>query len=378
MGYRIMQWRLQVAQVNFMNRRALHEGTDGRIKRSFVRYNKDGQLLYMIAKKEQGKDLPRQPKPEELFQISNLVLDLDAEGIEGVREFAPEDHERLEEAYALSDRRKAVRDTLAKFDAQIKESREAALETVLNSATPWRITGHDLLSLAFRGSMVRIGSQLSKSEHRNPGYFPLSAITQSHMGGYHPDQTRLPQSKKRFGLDTELTETQNLLGQSAPGRKANFINQVCSYNGIPPHAMADEKLLLRWLMLRRNNIKYTKRERNEPPPTPVEIAVALRKQKSIGGVRRLVFLCFDAGVDFSAFHFHVRGSKKPTNLALEIRGACTRILRETTGVSRYYEALTFVNNLQQRYQLNEPDMEACIRELQLECKAMLHLPLSTG
>ena len=266
--------------------------------KSFVRrVDKNDDIYYTLTRKVPSPD-PQSPVQYDLFEMPNLLLDLDAEGTRGVRDFNEEDEQHMKRKWAVGTRRTAVKARLKQFEKQVYESRRKKHQILSQPLNTWRITSHDILSAALHGAPVE-------------------------------DQATLLSSK------TSVLST-----------SSGLLEQLRVENGIPPHATEEDEQLIRWMILRRKSLEKSRQGREETAPTAMQLAEVLPQQTSIMDIRRLVCQCLAAGTSITSF---MTQSRSKPNLSFEIREACEGVLRRNPGdhASRI-EVLTFIGNLSER------------------------------
>jgi hypothetical protein len=231
----------------------------------------------------------------DFFHVSNLLLDLDAWESKAVRPMNEADEKRMLETWHTMPVLSAAIATAKVFEDQVNLSRQKVHETITQPTNIWRLTSHDLLTTALR----------------------------SHL--------RPPNEQSTYQIDALRRE-----------------------NGIPAHASAQDDSLARWTILRYKGQRSANAE-TALIPTTAEFVEALRQQKSILGLRRLVFRCLTAGLDTSSFRLPDkpadRRSSSSTNqdsydLSLEILESCVSILKSTDYArSTVIDVLTMLENL---------------------------------
>lgn len=254
-------------------------------KKFLRRVDKYGSPYWVLHKKRALAN-PDPTVHRDLFAVSDLLLDLDAESVSGVRPYADRDEECLSRKWAVTPERAAARARVEQIKRQIHASRLGALKSSLRPASAWPISQHDILSAALSGSGT---------------------------GGARPPRA----------LET-----------------------VCLENGIPPHALGDDEQLLRWMVLRHDVLQASRREREPETPTREQLSNALRHQPSLSGVRRVVFQSIAAGTFIGSFGKHrtIR-----TAITSRIRRACDGVLSRAPGCrSTARETLAFIGNLSTR------------------------------
>lgn len=282
--------------------------------------------IYYVPVKEQSLQSSASPsQQQDFYEMPNIVLELDAYGASNVRPYNDADEQRMKARWSRLSKRSAVEARVHRIEDQIVESRRR-MDGILSQPTNvWRITPHDLLSAALRGA-----SSLS--------------------------------GQKRGHHETGLHGSNDLL------------ETICRENGIPPSAAGEDDRLLRWMMTRRRCLERSMQHRPEATPSPAQVAAGLKDQKSITGIRRLVFQSFAADTNREG-----SGPEDGTILFLvpQIRESCERILRQSSSgdVDAVREALTLVANLYRR--LWNPNHEGGAALSQL-CSFALRLSAAAG
>lgn len=263
-----------------------------------------GAPYYVVHKQRALATPPEAPSQRGFFGVSDLVLDLDADGAAGVRPYNDDDELRMSRKWGVSPERAAVRTRIEQLKAQIHASRVGALKSLLRPSSASIISPHDILSAALSGAPA------SGSRARAP------------------DESDPLASRPRPSLE-----------------------QVCLENGIPPHALEDDGQLLRWMILRRDVLQASRRKHNLKPPAPAQLSNALRRQSSLAGIRRVVFQTIAAGTFVGGFD-EQRSIRSA--LTSRIRRACDGVLAQTpTRRSTVLETLAFIGNLSAS--ISEPD-----------------------
>lgn len=263
----------------------------------------EGQTYFVITpRKERGT--PPAVKLDKLFEMPDLLLDLDAEDSTAVRSYNAEDEMAMQDEYGADPKRAAVRARLDNLKNGIYNSRETVSRVISDATSPWRITSHDVMSAAVRG-----GSE------------DMRAVGSS-------DHGKAYESSLSY---TAFATTKTL----------------CVENGIPDHAIGSDTLLLWWMMLRREQIQQSSHHR---VPSPKVFLNALEKQTSIAGIRRLVYQSLIAGLKPSMFETSA-SEDGPHTFERKVRNACLEVIgRSEFSSAVYAEALIFIGNLIVRFQ----------------------------
>lgn len=273
--------------------------------KTFVKkLDKNNEPYYILAK----KGLANNPDPDKeysFFEMPNLLLDLDAEGTRHVRTVEDADEKLMQAKWAEVPRRTAVKARLKAFEEQVYESRRKAHEIISQPTNIWRITPHDIVSAALQGG---------------PG----------------------PQRKSARELTpAALTSEQP---KPTPSKNSEIVEKLRLENGIPPHAINEDQLLLNWMILRHKSL--TQHSQKRKPPSATQLIQALETQTTILGVRRLVFQALAAGTSINSFQ---NETKPESNLPHQIRSTCARILsQDASNRDLYLQTLTFLGNLSER------------------------------
>ncbi|KAG6004182.1 hypothetical protein E4U21_001323 [Claviceps maximensis] len=285
--------------------------------KTFTRRVDDNKNVYYTLAK---RGLGRRPSPKKeyaFFEISDLLLDLDAEGSPHVRSVADGDEAALMTAkWAKVPRCEAVAVRLKELEAQLAESRGKAHAILSQPTNVWRITPHDIVSAALHG-----GSAVQRTTAAG-----LCLLKQA---------TDMNRTKARRVVRSDI-----------------IINKIRAENGIPPHAADDDQLLLHWMMLRYNSLQQhllslSSKTKGHGALSVSAMTTALQAQSSVTGIRRLVFGHLAAGANTPG----TRHKFKFARLRREIRDACERVLGKsttTTGASVPVEILTFLGNLSEQ------------------------------
>jgi hypothetical protein len=360
----VTQWRSQLAQsTSGCSRQFSHSCHKAK---SFVRHEtEDGLTFYTVAKKGEGKQMPRQLDSSELFSMPNLILDLDAASSHKIREYTAEDSKQIGEFFSISEKSRRASQTITKLETLVKDSRKASLNMASDTTNPWRVSNHDIMSIAIRGALNDAGTLSHLTSSSDGKGLRVLKLSQSHKEGYASNRQEI------FGHSSAAAEndTYTKLGQVAEDdksrRKSDRLRKICLANGIPGHASKSEEQLMRWMLVKRESLGYAKSKMNQSPPTAVQLAHALRSQHSIAEIRRVVFHSLQAGFDWGADSS--QKTKNTRNLHLELEDACVRCLDGRHSGDSHREALIFINNLTQAVPHVGKDLEICISALRQKC-----------
>ncbi|UKZ59395.1 uncharacterized protein TrAtP1_000703 [Trichoderma atroviride] len=299
-------WGLRLATSS--HRFAAH---NQRRSKTFVRrIDKNNEVYYTIRNKRPPKSPDSIPVRDDFFEMPDLLLDLDAEDSRLVRPADEADDLRLERKWDVNPKRLAVQDQLKELQAQISESRRKADDVLSNPANIWRLSPHDILSAALRGTPVVVDDVRS------------------------PTMTPRPSSDSK-----ELTS----------GHDSRLIETLCRENGIPSHALQDDRVLMEWMWLRYKNLQRSMENRSEEPLSPAQLSDALKDQTSIIGIRRLVFHSLPSTEVAKTYFLRQKGTNNGPIVSYEIRNACLRVLaQQPEKGAAHLEILGFIGNLAAR------------------------------
>jgi hypothetical protein len=265
--------------------------------------------------------------------------------------------------------------TIRSFHLRSRMVRETpAMMTSLVS--PWRVTDHDVMSVALRGvlddSIPQTGTVQTSADSSEPR---IVRLTQHHKDMYaaksertiHPDALR----DAHESYNTTFTGIEGLVVGGDPRRSPDIIKEVRSRSGIPPHVARDEKNLIRWMLVHREASLHTQnrdvRRSKRQPLHPDELAQALEAQESATSLRRLVFLSLTSVKDKT---FNGEWAMVP----VAIRDACARVLSHPDPDTRHQEILAFVNSLEQTLHKDASSGHwAWISTIRLRCLAELRM-----
>ncbi|RDA83869.1 hypothetical protein CP532_1207 [Ophiocordyceps camponoti-leonardi (nom. inval.)] len=222
--------------------------------------------------------------PVEYFKVSGLLLDLDAEEAKTVRPFRAADELQMRDEWKARSERAAAGAQAKQIRDQIDKWRLSLHKTSLPIPTVWRITPHDVMSAALLGSPASGG----------PG-----------------------------------------IGEGSR------LKSLCEANGIPQQALADDRQLMRWLLLRRRS--SDRQGSTEAVLQPRHLASSLKSQESVRDIRFLVSLSLNRQNQIGSFDKVQARRSAITSLT---RQACDRAaVRAGECPSTVLETLTFLGNL---------------------------------
>ncbi|KAF4976208.1 hypothetical protein FZEAL_7100 [Fusarium zealandicum] len=316
----------------------LGAGAQQRRQKVFMRRRNDyGEFFYTVNK--WGGERPKPPPDHELFQANDLLLDLEDVDSRHVRKSTEDDEAQMLKKWSVDTKRQELGDRLEQVEIEVDWSRRKAFEVSSGPAKPWLPSRHDILSAALRGP-------------------PLAAPPIDSSQGQHGfAKTRTP------GLCQE------------PGS----LHAVCSENGIPERSKGNDTQLLHWLQL-RDQFAQSDQHATKHPPSPVQVAAALKKQDSITGIRRLVSQGLSEGLDATSFQQTLRHDQtRPVpNLSSETRGACVNILgQHQKKDASCRDLLSFLGNLGQRLSLSGVHVGTPLCGLALRLSAEICKPDAT-
>ncbi|KAK3180127.1 hypothetical protein K4F52_008528 [Lecanicillium sp. MT-2017a] len=270
--------------------------TSQRRFKTFVRrVDKNNEEYYTLARRGERSEAAGSSRQQEFFEMPDVILDLDSEGLEGVRSFEDADEHTSAAKWGVSRKKQAARETLKSLEAELEEARQKADDVLSNPTNIWRLTSHDLLSAALNGA-----------KPVNKGTQPTSLNNQT---------------------------------------SSAILDSIRRENGVPAHVQDSDALLLEWLQLRQTNLKRFRKENDDHIATKEQLIEALRQQSTILGIRRLVHRQLSAPEGLKAYF----GQTDATDISGEIRNACNRVLASDTAEhSDHIDALVFIGNLTDR------------------------------
>ncbi|PTB67335.1 hypothetical protein BBK36DRAFT_1116381 [Trichoderma citrinoviride] len=286
--------------------------------RAFVRrIDKNNEVYYTIANKRPPKSPDAIPVRDDFFEMPDLLLDLDAEESPFVRQADESDERRLERRWDVNPKRVHAQKQLEALREQIAESRRRADDVLSNPANIWRLSPHDVLSAALRCQSRTI------------------------------DDADFPATSSRLSATP---------GELAIRQDSGLVEVLCRENGIPPHALQDDQVLLEWMVLRYKNLQRTITNRSEQPLSPSELTAALKDQTSINGIRRLVFHSLSSEGAAKTYFIIKRKDASEDSTSTEdyvpraLRSACLHVLSQHPGnkAAAHLEILSLIGNLAAR------------------------------
>lgn len=273
--------------------------TQRRFKTFERKVDKNNEVYYTIAKRRLVQDPEAAPRSQQFFEMPNLLLDLDAEGIHNVRVFEEKDEELLQSKWRINHKREEVKLKLNDIEGKLIESRRKARDIIANPSSIWRLTSHDILSAALHGPPTKESSAVVESSC-------LDSMEGSHL-----------------------------------------IEALRLENGIPSHATTSDVLLLEWMLLRRHNTDSTKTTNNEGPISSSALVEAVKSQSSIVGIRRTLLHALRSRASLKE-HFGPFSDRNSvaTDVAGQIRSSCIAILKpENTQAGQFLSCLALLGSL---------------------------------
>ncbi|KAM0436812.1 hypothetical protein ACHAPT_002524 [Fusarium lateritium] len=319
----------------------LSAGAQQNRQKSFIkREDKSGEIYYAVNR--WGKAKPKKPPNRELFQINNLLLDLDDMFSRHVRTCTEDDEAQMLKQWSVDPKRQALSSRLQELVSEVDWSRRKVFEMSTEPTSSWRLGNHDILSAALKGAPSQ-GPPVDDSSKSQQGFA-------------------------------------NVLGTETPGQRqqSNTLHTICSKNGIPGHAKQDDELLLHWFQL-RNQLAQSEQQTSKPP-SPSQFASALREQDTVIGIRRLVSQCLSSGLDATSFHqtLHNGQGRPASSLSSEVRDACANILNGCQEKNETcHDLLAFLGNLSQRLSSSGAHLGEPLCGLGLRLSAEMGKPAAT-
>ncbi|KAJ4309176.1 hypothetical protein N0V84_011662 [Fusarium piperis] len=320
----------------------LSAGAQQTRQKAFIKKeDKSGEIYYTVNR--WGRAKPKPPPNRELFQINNLLLDLDDMDSRHVRTCTEDDEAQMLKQWSVDPKRQALRSRLQELVSEVDWSRRKVFEMSMEPTSSWRLGNHDILSAALNGAPSASSPSPVDSSDGQQGF-------------------------------TNVLETET------PGQhqQSNTLHTICSKNGIPQHAKQDDELLLHWFQL-RNQLAQSEQQTSKPP-SPSQFASALREQNTVIGIRRLVSQCLSSGLDATSFHqtLHSGQGQPPSSLSSEVRDACANILNDCQEkTATCHDLLAFLGNLSQRLSSSGAHIGEPLCGLGLRLSAEMGKPAAT-
>lgn len=312
-------------------------------QKTFIkREDKNGEIYYALNR--WGRAKPKPPPDRELFQINDLLLDLDDMDSRHVRTCTEDDEAQMLKQWSVDPKRQALKSRLQDLVSEVDWSRRKVFEMSMEPTSTWRLRSHDILSAALNGA----------PSSPSPG--PPVDFSDDQQG---------------FA---------NVLGTETLGQRqqSNTLHTICSKNGIPGYVKQDDELLLHWFQL-RNQLAQSEQQTSKPP-SPTQFVSALREQDTVLGIRRLVSQCLSSGLDATSFHqtLHYGQGRPPSSLSREVRDACVNSLnncQEKTATC--LDLLAFLGNLSHRLSASGAHIGEPLCGLGLSLSAEMGKPAAT-
>lgn len=278
----------------------------GQFKRFTRELNESGDFLWRLNNRPTKKEPLTGPvRTKDFYQISDLLLDLDAEGSRAARPYTEEDGEMLSSKWAIDNEPlwKEVSERVRLLHNNLTDWRKQRQAVHTDHKHAWRVTFHDLLSAALLSPDATAHSrqQLARAHSL---HYPVSPLPDVHA-------------------------------------------RLCVENGIPGHALESSSSFLRWLLLCRRSVDRQQLADDGTMISPESFVWALEAQDSVRSIRRLVLESISAGVDLILCS---RGQGMEFNLAEHIRAALTNCLFQRENATQdQLETVVFIGNLHRRY-----------------------------
>ena len=343
----------------------------------------DGNVYYTLGKKAKDGEPPKQLDADTLFEMPDLVLDLDAAGSNHVRESTQEDVAHQISKWKASEKQLSVRKRMKQLAVALGLARSNALQVTLTPTHPMHIADQDIMSAALRGVMdsEKKAWPPQQVEVEAPSNrLVITALSQRHrdlVKDRFPDAAKIATPPTQVEDDGIRSKLGVILGRGDPRRRPDYMRQLRISNGISSSAMEEDETLIRWLLLRDDNNSFVKKTCNHQPPTVASVISAIAKvapksapmRRDIHNVRRVVFRSISLG---SLLGADKRLTASKQSVPLAIRDACAQVLDFfADNHAPHYEVLIFANNLHHRLPHATEDMAACIYGLRLRSLAGL-------
>ncbi|KAI5465689.1 hypothetical protein BGZ63DRAFT_411195 [Mariannaea sp. PMI_226] len=317
---------------------ALCRGAPQKRSKTFVLRTIDNESFYVLENRAPAP--PKIPRDDELFKISDLLLDLDDMDSKHVRPYTEEDEEQMLKKWEADPAKAKLYMRISEMQTRLDNSRRKAFEIASQPTNAWRVTEHDVLSIALRG--IPKSKPSSDSQQMASGNLTVHAALDSGIG-------------------------------------SDTLRSICSENGISDYALGNEQLLLHWLRARQ-------RVKNHGPglpqswhasPSRDQFIAALKDENSIVSIRRMVSQALSSGLDATWFQDTLRddSQKPPNTLSNEVRNACVKALDQVQPKEPgYSEVLTFLGSLRQRLSSHDENIGGPLCGLGLRLSACLANP----
>jgi hypothetical protein len=273
-----------------------------RSKKAFTRYfDYTGSSYYMPSPSNERE--PGIPGNARLFEVSDLLMDLDAEDSIAARPMSSEDEKRIKALWAESPVKRAAENRSRAMRKQVTRTREASeiYRKDENSFYPWLLSPYDILNTAIHGA-----------------------------------------------------------------RHGRILGEICRTTNIPAHARDDDELLLKWMLLRQQELRRHEATAQCAAPSLPLMIKALKEAKSLADVRRVIFEGLDAGFPAQS----LEGRYSSWNLPQKLR----HVLQQTPLDSEdiwplKVDTLIFLGNLTRRLADKDVALSGFLYGLGLELSA---------
>lgn len=280
-------------------------------RRTFVHHQEPtGQVWYTIKSKLQRIKRPENPK---FFEMPDLVIDLDAEDQKGIREFNLQDENIARKRWGVNHKREAMETFVSRLESDAAHLRQSWADILAQPSNPWRITPHDLISVA--------------------------------LGGV-----------------TSGTLATNLRG-IGPADDPAYLHFLCEMNGIPEYAIADDKSVLEWMLIRKEAMEQIVSQQSGQLPSATDFFEALQVASSLLELRRVIATCSLGSLGNE--HNAITAFGQDGNIAVAIEDAIRRLLNAAEPESPEMEnairqAMTIVGNAEINLQDQNPRVSALL------------------
>ncbi|KAL2213536.1 hypothetical protein CC79DRAFT_1362347 [Sarocladium strictum] len=255
----------------------------------------------------------KKPENPKFFEMPDLVIDLDAEDQKGVREFNVADEDIARNRWGVNHKREAMEGFVSRLESDAAHLRQSWADILAQPSSPWRITPHDLISVA--------------------------------LGGVPRD-----------------TDATNLRGLG-PADDPAYLQFLCEINGIPKYAIVDDKSVLEWMLIRKEAMEQSVFQQSDQLPSAADFFEALQGTSSLLEVRRVIATCSLGSLGNE--HNAITGFGQDGNVAIAIEDAIRRILNAVEPESPEMEnairqAMTIVGNVEINLQSQNPRASALL------------------
>lgn len=254
-----LRWPSRAVATNSAPSQCIHQ----RRNRMFERKTTEDNKTYYVKRRSQPPDEDFVPPQQEFFDMPDLLLDLDAEGVDHVRSFRPADERAMAKMWSASPRRNEVKAQMRDLEREVIKAKQRTAAILEDPAHPWRLTPNDLFTAAVRAPIVAA----SETQERH-----INTVEES-------------------------------------------FSALWKRNGIPAHAALDDERLLEWLLLRHRGLtQHIQRGRDSPFKFDT-FSSSISRAISLEEVRRT-----------ASAYLRAAQSKPDKQFAQAVRRACHRIL----------------------------------------------------